>query len=101
MARRRPPTPETCPVCGEDVPRNALACPECGADHESGWREEAAGIDAVGSRDDANFNYDEFTEREFGGKKQIKPAGLSWFWWIIAALVLGAILYTWLRPFAG
>ena len=34
-------TPEECPVCGEDVPRGALACPECGADERSGWREDA------------------------------------------------------------
>ena len=27
-----PPTPEICSVCGEDVPRGALACPECGAE---------------------------------------------------------------------
>ena len=33
--------PETCPVCGEDVPRGARACPGCGADERSGWNEEA------------------------------------------------------------
>ena len=37
----RLPAPEICPVCGEDVPRNALACKHCGADHNSGWREDA------------------------------------------------------------
>ena len=26
--------PETCPNCGADVPRGALACPECGARKE-------------------------------------------------------------------
>lgn len=95
MARQRLPTPETCPVCGEDVPRNALACPECGADHNSGWREEAANIDALGSHDDEDdFNYEEFTEREFGtGKPQIKPTGISGFWWIVAALVASAFVY--------
>ena len=36
MKPRRPP--EVCPVCGEDVPPNAKACPECGACHESGWK---------------------------------------------------------------
>src|SRR4051812_15739322 len=100
--RRRLPAPESCPVCGEEVPRNALACPECGADHESGWREEAGSIDVVGSAGDDEFDYDEFAEREFGGgTKQIKPAGVSWFWWIAAALVTAGILYVWLRPAVG
>jgi len=31
-----------CPVCGEEVPIKALACPECGADDETGWSEDAA-----------------------------------------------------------
>src|SRR3954463_1087673 len=39
--------PEVCPVCGEEVPRNALACPECGADHNSGWREDADTYDGI------------------------------------------------------
>jgi hypothetical protein len=95
MPKRRLPAPATCPVCGEDVPRNALACPECGADHSSGWREEAASIDAIGDREDEDdFNYEEFTEREFGsGKPQIKPKTITWFWWLVATLVSAAIGY--------
>src|SRR2546430_7408073 len=38
---KNPRPPEVCPACGEDVPPDALACPECGADHNSGWREDA------------------------------------------------------------
>jgi len=26
-----------CPVCGTEVPGNAAACPECGADEKTGW----------------------------------------------------------------
>ncbi len=37
--------PETCPVCGEGVPRGAKACPGCGADERSGWNEEATRYD--------------------------------------------------------
>jgi hypothetical protein len=44
MKRR---TPEVCPVCGENVPRGAEACPECGACHESGWKEDAHIYDGV------------------------------------------------------
>ena len=39
--------PTECPVCGEAVPRTALACPGCGADERSGWNEEAARYDGL------------------------------------------------------
>lgn len=29
-----------CPNCGAEVPDNALACPECGSDEETGWSAE-------------------------------------------------------------
>jgi hypothetical protein len=90
---KRPPAPETCPVCGEDVPRNALACPECGADHESGWREDAGSIDALGDRDDG-FDYEEFTAREFGGDEPAKAATVHWVWWIASVVLL--VVTAWL-----
>lgn len=31
----------TCPICGEVVDADALACPHCGADDETGWSEDA------------------------------------------------------------
>lgn len=34
--------PETCANCGADIPRTARACPGCGADERSGWRENDA-----------------------------------------------------------
>ena len=58
-----------CPVCGEDVPRTALACPECGADHTSGWREDAETYDAVDLPDE-DFNYEEFVKQEFGSSRR-------------------------------
>jgi len=87
---RRPKTPETCPVCGEDVPRNALACPECGADHRSGWREDAG--EALDLPDD-EFNYDEFVKDEFGSG--VRPPGIKPMWWIttIIILVVLAVLF--------
>jgi len=35
-----------CPHCGADVPRRALACPECGSDRETGWADEETLADA-------------------------------------------------------
>jgi hypothetical protein len=76
--------PEVCPVCGEDVPRGALACPECGADERSGWREEAEIYDGVDLPEE--FDYDDFTRREFG--RSAKPAGISTVWWVTAIVLL-------------
>src|SRR5205085_10915529 len=89
-ANEKRKTPPVCPVCGEDVPRAALACPECGADHNSGWRENAESYDGVGLPDE--FDYEEFSRREFGTSP--KPAGISPGWWITAiVLALLTLLY--------
>jgi hypothetical protein len=83
----KPSTPEVCPVCGEDVPRGALACPECGADHESGWREGAESYDGMDLPDgDEGFDYDEFVQREFGASP--KPEGVKTLWWITAIVLI-------------
>lgn len=87
--KRRPP-PEVCPVCGEDVPRNALACPECGADERSGWREDADDADGLGLDDD-DFDYDDFVQREFGGGSP-RPRGIQPIWWVTAVVLLLAFL---------
>ena len=82
---RRPKSPEICPVCGEDVPRDSLACPECGADHNSGWRDDAGTYDALDLPDD-DFNYDEVIRREFGSAP--KRGGLKIVWWIAAIILI-------------
>ena len=87
-------SPEICPVCGEDVPPNALACPECGADHNSGWREDAESYDGVDLPEE--FDYEEFRRREFGVSP--KPPGISAIWWITG---IGLVLLTLLYFFAG
>ena len=93
---RRLATPDVCPVCGEDVPPRALACPECGADHNSGWREDAAAYDGVDLGED-EFNYDEFVREEFG--TSAKPRGISLGWWLTAIVLLAALAALWV--FAG
>ena len=90
MTRKKPThpkTPEVCAVCGEDVPREALACPECGADHNSGWREDT--YDAVDLPDE-DFNYDEFVNREFGSSP--KPSGIKTVWWITAIFLIAVFV---------
>lgn len=86
MARKpaHPTPPDVCPVCGEDVPGNALACPECGADHQSGWKEDA-NLDGLDLPDE-EFDYDKFVAEEFGGN--VKPHGIKAVWWITALVLI-------------
>ena len=45
-----PRPPEYCLNCGAAIPVDAAACPECGADEQSGWGEAAryAGLALLG-----------------------------------------------------
>ncbi len=78
--------PSECPVCGVAVPSKARACPGCGADERTGWNEEATRYDHLDLPGDA-FDYDETLKNE-GLKPRAKPAGVSVFWWIVAAGLL-------------
>lgn len=82
-----PKTPEICPACGEEVPPKALACPECGADHKSGWREDADTYDGIDLPEET-FNYEEFVKREFRSSRD--TAAIKPVWWITAILLLVA-----------
>jgi hypothetical protein len=93
--RKRQESPEICPVCGENVPRAALACPECGADHNSGWREDAETYDGVDLPEE--FDYNEFIRDEFGASP--KPAGVKTVWWVTAIVLIAlALLYFYASP---
>lgn len=89
--------PENCPICGADVPRNAKACPGCGACERSGWSDDALN-DGLDLPDD-ELDYDEFLKREFGG--DVKPAGMKWFWWAAAVVALLVFFLLWLIPLAS
>jgi hypothetical protein len=84
-----PGPPEYCLNCGAAIPPDVKACPECGADEETGWGEEAryAGLDLP----DENFDYDAFVKREFAAPSP-KPEGISWFWWVVAIVLLAALV---------
>ena len=87
-------TPDTCPNCGAEVPRNAKACPECGSDEQTGWSDEASsdGLDLP----EQEFDYKDFVKREFGAKSPV-PRGIRWFWWVIAIGVVIVLALLWLR----
>ena len=83
--------PSICPVCGEDVPRNALACLGCGADGNSGWREDIYCDNGLGLPEH-DFNYDDLVKKEFGSGA--KPPGLKMIWWIVGiGVVIAFLLY--------
>ena len=77
--------PEICPICSEEVPASALACPECGADHRSGWREDAENTGGLDLPDE-NFQYEEWVKEEFGAAH--RPSKLKLIWWLAAILLL-------------
>jgi hypothetical protein len=81
--------PETCPVCGADVPPRARACPECGADERTGWSEGARydGLDLP----DREFDYDAFVQEEFGGGR--RPGPRRRLWYAVAVVVL--LVFVW------
>jgi len=86
--------PAFCPNCGEAVPEDSAACPECGADDETGWSDDTT-AQGLGIPDD-EFDYNDFVDREFGEeKREVMPAGLHWFWWLVGLGLLAALIWTW------
>jgi hypothetical protein len=78
-----------CPVCGEDVPAKAKACPHCGACEKSGWNEDARGADGLDLPGD-DFDYEKFAREEFGSPTKLQAKQL--FWKIIAVVILVLIV---------
>jgi hypothetical protein len=82
-------SPEICPNCGGEVPRNAKACPECGSCENTGWS-EAAAADNLGLPN-PDFDYADYVKREFGDRSP-KPRGISWYWWVISIVLVLILL---------
>jgi hypothetical protein len=85
-------SPEICPNCGAELPRQAKACPECGADERTGWA-ESAGTEHLALPEE-EFDYQKFAEGEFGSPSP-KPTGIHWFWWLVGLFVLAAMVFFW------
>jgi hypothetical protein len=83
--------PKECPICGEDVPKGARACPHCGADERTGWAEETTRYDGVDLPDEA-FDYNEALRGE-GLEAERVPKHVPVFSWFVAIL-LAAVLIT-------
>ena len=86
--------PEICPNCGAEVPRKARVCPECGADEKTGWS-DTAHAQRLDLPDD-EFDYDEFVKNELGSPgKKLQAPPIGWFWWVVAVILLLAVLALW------
>lgn len=87
--------PDNCPVCGADVPPGAKACPQCGADEETGWAEDAyaQSLNLPGAEP---FDHDEFVRSELA-PGAVRPRGISWLWWAVAAILAVLFAAAWLR----
>ncbi len=82
--------PSECPVCGEAVPRNAKACPGCGADEKSGWDEEATRYDGLDLPDES-FDREKFLEEEFGQAR--RKTSRDWLWLAVAVALLALVVF--------
>ena len=85
--------PPVCPCCGCRLDPEAEVCPECGADERTGWAQAWGGGE---SGEEEPFDYESFVRREFGpGRREVKPEGVSWFWWGVGVLLLGVLILAW------
>jgi hypothetical protein len=77
--------PEECANCGAAIPPRAKACPACGADERTGWRETSV-YDGLDLPDEAHDDEPVTPRRQ----------GMAWYWIaaglaVLAALILGAL----------
>jgi predicted nucleic acid-binding Zn ribbon protein len=86
MGRLEPPA--ECANCGADIPRNARACPECGADERTGWRETSI-YDGLDLPEDGPSNSSNNTRR---------PVSVFWILVGVGLLILLVLSALGLRP---
>ncbi|MSU24641.1 MAG: zinc ribbon domain-containing protein [Opitutus sp.] len=73
--------PSECANCGAEIPRGAKACPGCGADERTGWR-EASVYDGLDLPEAAFHDENETVPRP------APRSGVPWYWLLTAALLL-------------
>lgn len=84
-----PPPPAECAHCGAAIPPRAKACPECGADERSGWREQSLydGLDLPESAWE-----DEAGRAPGPSGRAPRVNGIAWYWWLAGLAVLAAFV---------
>lgn len=87
MSQKLPP-PDECANCGAAIPRTARACPECGADERTGWREN----------DDTRYDGLDLPDSAFADDSAPQPArrplrrGIPWYWYVVGILLLASLI---------
>lgn len=91
MVRPSAPPPE-CAICGADIPRSAKACPDCGADERTGWREQNLydGLDLPASA------WSEESPASGESLPSGGPGQLAWYWWATGAALMILLILTFL-----
>ncbi len=78
--------PEECAICGATIPHRARACPECGADERTGWREPSV-------YDDLDLPEHAFDDETRSARPPPpKVNGLAWYWWMAAVCLVLLVL---------
>jgi hypothetical protein len=79
-----PAPPAECAQCGADIPPRAHACPVCGADERTGWREQSV-YDGLNLPDEDTDNDPRSAARSSRPRDR-----LAWYWvlTIVAVLLL-------------
>jgi hypothetical protein len=72
-----------CPICGTEVDLDAVVCPECGSDDETGWSEDTAY--------DGLYLYDDEVDSTPGHNSESRP-WLNYFIVLIIIITLSAFL---------
>jgi len=80
--------PANCAVCGADLLPSARACPECGADERTGWREPSL-YDGLDLPDSAFEDENEAGGRAARNQAREKKAR---FWWLVAVAMLVVVV---------
>lgn len=87
----RPPPPDECANCGTALPRTARACPECGADERTGWRDDdATRYDGLDLPDSA---FADDTDSSASPPPALRR-GLAWYWYLVAAILLLLLIFS-------
>ena len=81
----RPSPPDECANCGAKIPRRAPACPECGADERTGWRED----------DSTRYDGLDLPEAAFEDENVSAPRSRpGWLWPAVGVLLLLTLVAT-------
>lgn len=91
------PPPDECANCGAPIPRGAKACPECGADERTGWRETSIydGLELPDTAFESEGESESEGDRKRGIRRHAHVNGIRWYWWVVAILVITALVGIW------